>query len=177
MLAAFAAWHYPDTTSTAPLSAEIAAQGRQVNVDQCASCHGAALEGQPDWKSPLPSGRLPAPPHDVSGRTWHHPVDVLFRIIQDGMVAFVGNGYESDMPGFGDVLSDAEIWAVLTYIKSKWPERERNYQQSVSQRNRESWHICLFTFQSADEIHLRPQICTRRSVSAKPFAIKPTGQC
>ena len=22
----------------------------------CASCHGASLEGQPDWKSPLPSG-------------------------------------------------------------------------------------------------------------------------
>ena len=36
------------------------------------------------------------------------------------------------MPGFADVLSDAEIRAVLDYIKSTWPERERSYQLEVS---------------------------------------------
>ena len=43
--------------------------------------------------------------------------------------------YESDMPGFADVLSDAEIRAVLDFIKSTWPERERAYQENVSQAN------------------------------------------
>lgn len=135
VLAIFAAWHYAGTASTGTMSAEVLAQGRQVYVDQCASCHGAGLEGQPDWKSPLPSGRLPAPPHDASGHTWHHPDDVLFRIVTEGTAAIVGGGYESDMVGFGDVLSDAEIRAVLGYIKSTWPERERSYQESVSQAN------------------------------------------
>lgn len=135
VLVIFAAWHYAGNASTGTISAEVLAQGRQVYVDHCASCHGTDLEGQPDWKSPLPSGRLPAPPHDASGHTWHHPDDVLFRLVKEGTAAIVGGGYQSDMPGFGDVLSDAEIRAVLTYIKSTWPERERRYQESVSQAN------------------------------------------
>lgn len=135
VLVVFAVWHYAGTIPAGTVSAEILAQGRKVYADQCASCHGAELEGQPDWKMLLPSGRLPAPPHDASGHTWHHPDDVLFRIAKEGTAAIVGGGYESDMPGFGDVLSDAEIRAVLAYIKSTWPERERRYQERVSQEN------------------------------------------
>jgi mono/diheme cytochrome c family protein len=135
MVATFAGWHYARTASTPVASAEVVVQGRQVYADGCAACHGAELEGQPDWRSPLPSGRLPAPPHDATGHTWHHPDDVLFRIVKEGTAAIVGGGYESDMSGFGDVLSDAEIHAVLAYIKSTWPERERSYQENVSQAN------------------------------------------
>ncbi len=132
ILAVFAGWRYTGTASTAVASADIIAQGRQIYADQCAACHGADLEGQPDWRTPLASGRLPAPPHDESGHTWHHPDEVLFRIVKEGSAAVVGGGYESDMPGFADVLSDAEIRAVLDYIKSTWPERERTYQLEVS---------------------------------------------
>lgn len=135
ILAVFAGWRYGGTASTALASADIIAQGRQIYADQCATCHGAELEGQPGWRSPLPSGRLPAPPHDASGHTWHHPDDVLFRIVREGTAAVVGGGYESDMPGFADVLSDADIRAVLDYIKSTWPERERRYQERVSEAN------------------------------------------
>ncbi len=133
VMAVFAGRHYAQTASNAASSAEVIEQGRQIYADQCASCHGAQLEGQPDWKTPLPSGRLPAPPHDAGGHTWHHPDDILFRIVREGTAAIVGGGYESDMPGFADLLSDAEIRAVLAYIKSTWPERERTYQENVSQ--------------------------------------------
>ena len=132
-MAVFAGRHYAQTASNAASSAEVIEQGRQIYADQCASCHGAQLEGQPDWKTPLPSGRLPAPPHDAGGHTWHHPDDILFRIVREGTAAIVGGGYESDMPGFADLLCDAEIRAVLAYIKSTWPERERTYQENVSQ--------------------------------------------
>jgi mono/diheme cytochrome c family protein len=107
-------------------------RGAALYVEHCAACHGPELEGQPDWRSPLPSGRLPAPPHDASGHTWHHSDAVLFRVVKEGTAAVVGGGYESDMPGFGDLLSDAEIRDVLAYIKSTWPERERDYQETVS---------------------------------------------
>lgn len=109
-------------------------QGRQVYAENCASCHGARLEGQPDWQTPLPSGRLPAPPHDASGHTWHHGDDLLLRIVRDGTAAVVGGGYESDMPGFAGVLSDEEIQAVLAFIRSGWPERERAYQAEMTRR-------------------------------------------
>ena len=132
ILAVLVGWHQVRSASTAASSAEVFEQGRQVYADQCATCHGAQLEGQPDWKTPLPSGRLPAPPHDAGGHTWHHPDDILFRIVKEGTAAIVGGGYKSDMPGFA-VLSDAEIQAALAYIKSTWPERERTYQENVSQ--------------------------------------------
>lgn len=101
---------------------DVVAKGAPIYAAHCASCHGADLEGQENWRSPGPNGRLPAPPHDETGHTWHHPDEVLFRITKLGTAAVVGNGYESDMIGFGDVLSDAEIAAVLAYIKSTWPD-------------------------------------------------------
>ena len=30
--------------------------------------------------------------------------------------------FTSGMPGFGDTLSDDDIWDVLAYIRSQWPE-------------------------------------------------------
>ena len=126
-----------EAPGTVGASAETLALGRALYGENCASCHGVQLEGQPDWKSRLPSGRLPAPPHDASGHTWHHSDDALFRITKLGPAAVVGGGYESDMPGFGDVLTDAEIRAVLDYIKSTWPERERKSQAKASAAERE----------------------------------------
>ena len=133
-MATLARWHYARSESIAAASAEVVAQGRPVDPDQCAACPGANLEGQPDWRSPPPSGRLPAPPHDESGHTWHHADEMLFRIVKEGTAAIVGGSYESDMPGFADALSDGEIRAVLAFIKSTWPERERGYQEEVSRR-------------------------------------------
>ena len=101
----------------------VVADGRRVYADHCAACHGANLEGQPDWRIADADGFLPAPPHDATGHTWHHPDTLLFEITKYGTEAVVGGGYRSNMAGFGDMLSDAEIIAVLAYIKSTWPPR------------------------------------------------------
>jgi mono/diheme cytochrome c family protein len=101
------------------------ALGAKVYARQCAACHGAKLEGQPDWRKRLANGRLPAPPHDESGHTWHHPDRLLFAITKNGLVEpYAPKDYESDMPAFGGKLSDEEIWAVLAYIKSHWTSRD-----------------------------------------------------
>jgi mono/diheme cytochrome c family protein len=110
------------------------ARGRVVYAEQCASCHGARLEGQPDWRSRKPDGRLPAPPHDASGHTWHHPDADLFKITKQGIAAFAPPGYASDMPGFAGVLNDADVWAVLAFIKSSWPEEIQRRQAAMSER-------------------------------------------
>ncbi|GAA6165817.1 cytochrome c [Pelagimonas sp. KU-00592-HH] len=98
-------------------------RGEVIYAENCASCHGANLEGEPDWRIPDEDGLMKAPPHDASGHTWHHPDMQLFMITKYGTAKIVGNGYESRMPGFEDVLSDADIVEVLAYIKSTWPKR------------------------------------------------------
>lgn len=115
-------------------SAETIALGRMLYAEHCASCHGADLQGQPNWRQRLPNGRIPAPPHDASGHTWHHSDDALFRITKEGSAAVAGGGYESDMPGFGGVLSDERIKAVLAFIKSTWPARQRAAQAQMSRQ-------------------------------------------
>ena len=137
-LAVLSLWQGPSQTPQPAEPANLAAweRGRQLYITHCASCHGANLEGQPNWTQRLPSGRLPAPPHDVSGHTWHHPDRVLFAITKYGTEAVVGGDYESDMPGFSDRLADEDIWAILDYIKSRWPERERTRQAEVSRQDR-----------------------------------------
>lgn len=106
--------------------------GQSLYATKCASCHGANLQGQPDWRHRLATGRMPAPPHDVSGHTWHHSDRDLFRLTKEGVAAVVGDGYESDMAAFGEVLSDDDIKAVLEYIKSTWPERARLSQKAIT---------------------------------------------
>lgn len=112
--------------------------GQKIYARHCAACHGAQLEGQPNWRVRLPSGRMPAPPHDPSGHTWHHPDAVLFSITRDGHVPgrSAPPGYLSDMPAFKGTLTDEEIWAVLAYIKSTWPEDIRASQRQAGQRAR-----------------------------------------
>jgi mono/diheme cytochrome c family protein len=99
------------------------ARGGQLYADYCASCHGANLEGQANWRDRDADGYLPAPPHDASGHTWHHPDAQLFMITKFGTEAIVGNGYRSRMAGYQDMLTDAQIAEVLAFIKSTWPKQ------------------------------------------------------
>lgn len=118
-----AIWAIKDRPATRAdhTNARLVAHGKQVYADHCAVCHGASLEGQPDWMRHKPDGKLPAPPHDPSGHTWHHSDERLFLIIKDGL----GEDYVTDMPVYRDVLTDHDIWAVLAFIKSTWPEEIR----------------------------------------------------
>ncbi|MBY0331042.1 MAG: cytochrome c [Acetobacteraceae bacterium] len=96
------------------------ALGQRVYAEHCASCHGANLEGQPNWQARRPDGRLPAPPHDATGHTWHHPDAQLMELTRKGLTGILP-GYESDMPAFEGVLTEAEVAAVIAFIKSTWP--------------------------------------------------------
>jgi mono/diheme cytochrome c family protein len=112
------------------------ARGKQVYVEHCAACHGANLEGQPNWRERRPDGKLPAPPHDASGHTWHHPDEQLFDITKRGTAALAGGGYKTDMREFGSLLSDADIRAALAYIKSTWPPEIRARHDRINERQR-----------------------------------------
>lgn len=110
------------------------AQGEQLYQQHCASCHGANLEGQPNWRSPNRDGVLPAPPHDASGHTWHHDNALLFEYTKlGGRGALAARGmkdFNSGMPAFEGILTNQEIWDILGYIRSTWPERAQEAQAS-----------------------------------------------
>lgn len=113
------------------------ARGKSVYSTNCASCHGATLAGQPNWKEPLPSGLFPAPPHDASGHTWHHPDRLLFKLVNEGGASALLPGDQSGMPAFGSVLTEQDIWAVLSFIKSTWPPEIQERQTDVSRQTSE----------------------------------------
>lgn len=107
----------------------------QVNYEKfCASCHGKNLEGQPDWQSTKADGTLPAPPHDKDGHTWHHDDGVLFNYTKGGGESLGLKGFKSGMPPFKSMLNDEQIWSVLAYIKSTWPEKQHTRQALATQQ-------------------------------------------
>ncbi len=103
------------------VDARLVARGEQVYAQNCAACHGDRLQGQPEWQSRNAQGRLPAPPHDETGHTWHHDDQVLFEVTKYGIARHAPPGYQSDMPAFENRLSDDDIIAALAFIKSRWP--------------------------------------------------------
>ncbi|UHL65197.1 cytochrome c [Paralcaligenes sp. KSB-10] len=132
--------YYRFSTSTGyidPADHTLVLRGQKVYANDCAACHGANLQGQANWRERKPNGRLPAPPHDVSGHTWHHPDAVLLDLIKNGLVPGVTapQGYESDMPAFKTKLSDQDIVAVIAYIKSFWPPNALAAQKEVTQEH------------------------------------------
>lgn len=134
----------PATPSTPPIESNLAradvaalaqladeatlAQGQALYLSQCAACHGIDGEGQfPDNPmQPDATGRIGAPPHDKTGHTWHHDDDLLTQIVKEGGMGTPDRFYP--MPGFGDQLDDAEIDAVLAYIKTMWTTQQRHIQ-------------------------------------------------
>lgn len=111
---------------------QLVARGAVVYQQSCAACHGANLEGQPNWQRMSADGTLPAPPHDASGHTWHHSDQVLFDVTKWGSAAVAGSNFKSAMPVYAEVLDDADIWAVLAYIKSRWPPEIQDAQRARS---------------------------------------------
>lgn len=122
-----AAMSLPSDVSPPPeLSQGSILVGELVYKEHCAACHGANLEGQPNWKNANADGTFPSPPHDDSGHTWHHPDELLKQIILNG-----GNGNpnaKTNMPAFRGKLTPIQVDGVLDYFKSKWSKENREYQ-------------------------------------------------
>jgi mono/diheme cytochrome c family protein len=97
--------------------------GEMLYQNHCARCHGRNLEGQVNWHKRDQDGYLPAPPHDETGHTWHHADMLLFEMTKYGIKALAGGDYKTKMPIYEGLLSDDDIVAILSYIKSQWPDK------------------------------------------------------
>ena len=108
--------------------------GQAVYEQNCAACHGKNLEGQFNWQKRNSDGYLPAPPHDETGHTWHHSDKYLFMITKYGIEDFIGQKYPNNMPAYKDILTDNEVIAVLSYIKSTWPNKVKKIHDQINDR-------------------------------------------
>lgn len=117
----------PETPPPPELDQDQIDLGETLYQQNCASCHRADLSGDPDWKTADADGSYPPPPHDSSGHTWHHSDHVLLTLIRDG-----SDFPQTRMPSFDQNLSDAEITAILEYLKSRWGPEERAYQWQIT---------------------------------------------
>ena len=121
----------PEGEPLPELDPEKVAVGADLYAGFCASCHGADLKGDGDWKVPNQDGSYRPPPQDSSGHTWHHGDDLLVEIILEG-----SEFPQSRMPAFGDRLTEAEVLSILEFFKSTWGPQERAVQWEVTLRER-----------------------------------------
>jgi mono/diheme cytochrome c family protein len=114
---------------TASISQE--ERGKLLYDARCAVCHGGNLEGQPNWQQARSDGTYPAPPHDATGHTWHHSDQYLIDVTLYGGAAVTGVPTNA-MPGFAGSLSEADVKAIIAYIKTSWPDDVRAKQASLN---------------------------------------------
>lgn len=89
-----------------------AADGKAIYDSKCAACHQATGQGLTGAFPPLAGNK------DVTG----DPKKAISAVIKgmNGPLTVGGNTYNGAMPAWKGQLSNAEIAAVLTYVRSAW---------------------------------------------------------
>jgi mono/diheme cytochrome c family protein len=102
----------PAASATVAAGKEQLPDGKQVFSTTCAACHQATGEGVPGVYPPL------------AGSEWVNGEDAkVIRILLHGVtgpIEVAGETFNSMMPPWGGTLKDADIAAVLTYVRSQW---------------------------------------------------------
>jgi mono/diheme cytochrome c family protein len=100
-----------ETAVAAPLSPMD--MGKQVYSGNCANCHQASGAGQPGSYPPLGGS-----PYVIGDKTTL--AGIMLHGLQ-GPVTVMGGDYGTQqMPGWGNVLNDDKLSAVMTYIRASW---------------------------------------------------------
>jgi len=95
-------------------------RGATLYQEHCATCHGDKGQGKIlPWNVRQADGFYPPPPLDDSAHAWHHPTELLARVVRDGSPPGQGK-----MPAWKDKLSEAEIVDVVAYVTSLWSDEK-----------------------------------------------------
>ena len=127
----------PSSTTTPTSSIQInpnpavLASGQALYRTHCATCHGGMAQGAPNWHKRGSDGKFPPPPLNGTGHTWHHPHSQLVGIVKHGTLQSGGN-----MPSWKDKLTDADIDAILVWLRSSWPPEIYTQWQKMDQSSR-----------------------------------------
>jgi len=105
-------WNYTNATTEDLLVLDFSAPGSQDYYEYCSNCHGTDGNGYYPYQPPLAGNPVLMDPDPSS----------LINITLNGSLRVIADqGPDvNDMPYFRQLLSDAEIADVLTYIRSSW---------------------------------------------------------
>lgn len=93
-------------------------RGRTLFRAHCAVCHGVNAEGTVEnWQQRDAEGKLPPPPLNGTAHAWHHSLNSLAHTIRRGTVPMGGS-----MPAWGDRLTEDEVFAIIVWFSSLWPD-------------------------------------------------------
>ncbi len=110
-----AAWgddRQADELSGAKAQGTASVDGAALFMSLCSACHQASGQGVPAVFPPLAGSEW------VTGKDSTAAAIVIHGIT--GSLTVKGNRYDGSMPAFGAQLTDAQIAAVLTYVRSHW---------------------------------------------------------
>lgn len=112
----------------APAPEEV--KGSEVYANVCAACHQQSGQGVPGSFPPLAGSEWVTQNPEI-------PVRVVLHGLK-GPVEVSGENYNAVMPGWGGKLSDAEVAAVVNYIRTNWgnsaDEVDEEFVQQVRQQ-------------------------------------------
>jgi mono/diheme cytochrome c family protein len=94
------------------VDSNVASAGKAIFGDQCAECHGADGSGEPGYFPPLKG----------NNNVQQADPTTVVRVILEGArsVPTKARPTPLSMPAFGWKLTDAQVAAVATYIRSAW---------------------------------------------------------
>jgi len=90
------------------------ARGKQFYLLHCVECHDQDGRGlnRRDFNG--------TPPTDLT-----NPDDWAHGTSAEAVFSSIRNGTKNDMPAFKDKLKDEQIWHVVNFVRSFWPESKR----------------------------------------------------
>jgi mono/diheme cytochrome c family protein len=107
-----------------PYTTKSIARGKQFYLLHCVECHDLDGRGlnRRDYNG--------TPPADLTD-----PDAWLYGTAAEAIFASVRGGSKNDMPGFKDKLQDEQIWHVVNFLRSLWPESKRPKLETVAGSN------------------------------------------
>ena len=101
---------YSSLTNPLAEDAQAVAQGESTYSRYCAACHGEMGAGD----GPASSSLTPAPKNIAENEDGLSDGYLMWRISEGGLMA----PFNSSMPGWKTVLSETEIWQLITYLRT-----------------------------------------------------------
>jgi cbb3-type cytochrome c oxidase subunit III len=97
-----------------PYTRKSIARGKQVYLVNCVECHDQDGKGlnRRDFNSTVPA--------DLTD-----PDDWLHGTTAEAIFASIREGTKQDMPPYKGKLEDEQIWHIVNFVRSLWPEAKR----------------------------------------------------
>ena len=90
--------------------------GKAIYSEKCSACHQSTGKGLPSVFPPLDASKW------VTTINYELPVQIIAKGLM-GKLTVAGTDYNGVMPAFGQSLSNAELAALVTYIRGAWSNK------------------------------------------------------